>query len=55
MISIASSLSSVVLLSNTTNGFNPMMFMFMNNNSENPLMNMFDGAFNFGVETESEK
>ena len=30
-------------------GFNPMMFMFMNNGGENPFMNMFDGAFNFGV------
>lgn len=35
--------------SNVTNGFNPMMFMFMNNNSDNPFMNMFEGAFNFGT------
>jgi len=32
-----------------SNGFNPIMFMFMNNGGENPFMNMFDGAFNFGV------
>ena len=29
-------------------GFNPMMFMMMNNGGENPFMNMFEGAFNFG-------
>ena len=33
--------------SNGNNGFNPMMFMFMNK-GDNPFMNMFDGAFNFG-------
>ena len=25
-----------------------MMFMMMNNGGENPFMNMFEGAFNFG-------
>ena len=35
--------------SNSMNGFNPMMFMFMNNNGDNPFMNMFEGAFNFGA------
>lgn len=40
---------------NGSNNFNPMMFMFMNNNSDNPFMNMFDGAFNFGAEIESEE
>lgn len=33
---------------------NPMMFMFMNGDN-NPFANLFDGAFNFGVETESEE
>ena len=40
---------------NGNNGFNPIMFMFMNNNGDNPFMNMFDGAFNFGAEIESEE
>lgn len=40
---------------NTNNGFNPMMFMFMNNSGSNPFMNMFDGAFNFGEEQEEEE
>lgn len=43
--------------SNGNNGFNPMMFMFMNK-SDNPFMNMFDGAFNFGedkVEDQEDK
>lgn len=40
---------------NTNNGFNPMMFMFMNNSGSNPFMNMFDGAFNFGEEQSEEK
>lgn len=30
------------------NGMNPMMFMMMGN--DNPLMNMFEGAFDFGTE-----
>lgn len=33
---------------NTNTNFNPMMFMFMNGDS-NPFMNMFEGAFNFGA------
>lgn len=33
---------------------NPMMFMFMNGDN-NPFANLFDGAFNFGIETESEE
>jgi hypothetical protein len=37
-----------------SNGFNPMMMMFMNGDN-NPFANMFEGAFNFGVETESEE
>lgn len=36
-----------------TSGFNPMMFMFMNNDN-NPFGNMFDGAFNFGNDEETE-
>ena len=40
---------------NTNNGFNPMMFMFMNNSGSNHFMNMFDGAFNFGEEQEDEE
>ena len=36
------------------NGFNPMMFMFMNNES-NPFGSMFEGAFNFGNEDAEEK
>ena len=40
---------------NTGGGFNPMMFMFMNNSGSNPFMNMFDGAFNFGEEQNEEK
>jgi len=39
---------------NMNNGFNPMMFMFMNNGGENPFMNMFEGAFNFGDADEKE-
>lgn len=39
---------------NENNGFNPMMFMFMNN-KDNPFANMFNGAFNFGEEEESEE
>lgn len=34
---------------NGSNGFNPMMLMFMNGGSNNPFANMFDGAFNFGL------
>jgi hypothetical protein len=40
---------------NSNNGFNPMMFMFMNNNSDNPFMNMFEGAFNFGEDKKEEE
>jgi len=36
-------------------GFNPMMFMMMNNGGENPFMNMFEGAFNFGEPDENDK
>ena len=39
---------------NAMNGFNPMVFMMMNNGGENPFMNMFDGAFNFGVSADEE-
>ena len=35
-----------------SNGINPMMFMLMGNN--NMFENMFDGAFNFGIETPKE-
>ena len=31
-----------------------MMFMFLNNNGNNPFMNMFEGAFNFGAPEENE-
>lgn len=34
------------------NAFNPMMFMFMGDN--NPMMKMFEGAFNFGTNTTNE-
>lgn len=37
--------------SSVNNGFNPMMFMFMNGNVDNPFMNMFEGAFDFGNST----
>lgn len=37
-----------------TGSFNPMMFMMMNNGGENPFMNMFEGAFNFGESDEDE-
>lgn len=37
---------------NATGVFNPMMFMFMNGN--NPFMNMFEGAFNFGTPEQDE-
>ena len=39
-------------------GFNPMMFMFMNKGGENPFMNMFKDAFNFGedeIENQEDK
>ena len=36
------------------NGFNPMFFMMMNG-GENPFMNMFDGAFNFGTPEAEDK
>ena len=37
---------------NTNNtGFNPMLLMMMGNN-DNPFMNMFEGAFNFGETVE---
>ena len=39
---------------NNNMGFNPMMFMFLNNNGNNPFMNMFEGAFNFGAPEENE-
>ena len=39
---------------NAMNGFNPMLFMMMNNGGEDPFMNMFDGAFNFGASTDEE-
>lgn len=35
-------------------GFNPMVFMMMNNGGENPFMNMFEGAFNFGEPDEDD-
>lgn len=41
---------------NNGNGFNPMMFMMMNNNGSNPFADMFEGAFNFGEDnTEDEE
>ena len=36
----------------TNTNINPMMFMMMNNGNENPFMNMFNGAFDFGSEVE---
>jgi hypothetical protein len=39
---------------NNNMGFNPMMLMFLNNNGNNPFMNMFEGAFNFGAPEENE-
>lgn len=38
----------------TTGGMNPMMFMMMNNGSNFNMMDMFNGAFDFGIPTESE-
>lgn len=57
-----SNLMNMVMMSqmfnggNTTgnNGFNPMMFMFMNNGA-NPFGDMFEGAFNFGNEETEEE
>ena len=57
-----SNLMNMVMMSqmfnggNTTgnNGFNPMMFMFMNNGT-NPFGDMFEGAFNFGNEETEEE
>ena len=39
----------------TNTGINPMMFMMMNNGNENPFMNMFNGAFDFGSEVEEDE
>ena len=39
----------------TNSGFNPMMFMMMNNNGSNPFAEMFEGAFNFGEDAEDTK
>ena len=39
---------------NANGGFNPMMFMFMNNGGNNPFADMFDGAFNFGEDIDEE-
>jgi hypothetical protein len=36
-------------------GFNPMMFMMMNNGGNNPFAEMFEGAFNFGEDTDTDK
>lgn len=38
---------------NNNMGFNPMMFAFMN--KDNPFMNMFEGAFNFGEDKITDK
>lgn len=39
--------------SNST-GMNPMMFMMMGNSGNNPFTNMFEGAFDFGFDSEAE-
>ena len=36
-------------------GFNPMMFMMMNNGGNNPFAEMFEGAFNFGEDTDKDE
>ena len=36
-------------------GFNPMMFMMMNNGGSNPFAEMFEGAFNFGEDTDKDE
>lgn len=36
-----------------SNGFNPMMFMMMGN--DNPFTDIFNGAFTFGIDEESEE
>jgi len=49
-----SSMMNMMMMSQMFNGgnvsgFNPMMFMFMNNSNEGNLFSdMFEGAFNFG-------
>jgi hypothetical protein len=53
-----SSMMNMMMMSQMFGGdnsnMNPMMFMFMNGDN-NPFANLFDGAFNFGIETESEE
>lgn len=62
--SVMSNMMNMMMMSQMFNGngnntgFNPMMFMFMNKGGENPFMNMFDDAFNFGedeVENQEDK
>lgn len=38
----------------TMNGMNPMMFMMMNGNGGNFFEDMFDGAFDFGFDTDAD-
>lgn len=38
---------------NSFGGMNPMMFMLMNNGGDNMFTNMFEGAFDFGNDTDS--
>jgi hypothetical protein len=56
-----SSLMNMVMMSqmfggNTglENGMNPFMMMMFMNGKDNPFANLFEGAFNFGVDEESE-
>ena len=53
-----SSLMNMMMMSqmfsgdNSNSGMNPMMFMFMN--GDNPFANLFEGAFNFGIDNDND-
>ena len=54
-----SSLMNMMMMSqmfngNSNDGMNPFMMMMFMNRNDNPFANLFEGAFNFGVDEESE-
>lgn len=54
-----SSLMNMMMMSqmfngNSNDGMNPFMMMMFMNGNDNPFANLFEGAFNFGVDEESE-
>jgi len=54
-----SSLMNMMMMSqmfsgNSNDGMNPFMMMMLMNGNDNPFANLFEGAFNFGVDEESE-